>query len=193
MGSTYSNVTLVTQDAAAVAAEMTRVDEAGYILTDRRCVIVTLRDPNGVPRLRDATAHLSKYLKCTAFGVSVFDDDVLNYEVAVEGWIADTHVSGPDYMFEGGEKPPAGDARRLVQIFRSKATPEELHPLLDASPPVDVADPLIWTLASRRHHALVEKLGLPTSAVGFGYDYVANSDLPEGVLRQSLMSVGIVN
>ena len=44
--------------------------------------------------------------------------------------------------------------------------------------------------ASDQHVAVVEHLGLPLAAAGFGYTYIANGEHPEGVDAETLRQVG---
>ena len=127
-------------------------------------------------------ADLSRRLGgASVLGVANVDDDVLRYWLFQGGELRDQYNSWPGY-YEGDEAvPEGGDARLLAGFFGQGATPEEVEAILRDTTSAFAMD---------RHSALVETLGLPTCAVGFGYRFVSEGELPEDLDDADVVRVG---
>jgi hypothetical protein len=109
----------------------------------------------------------------TAFGASVFDDDVLQFAVATKGEVVGRYESNPDYgqqIANGNEsKPEIIGADALLEAVGSNADRAAVLDLL--SRPTD------FVFATELYDAVLRLLGLPAYLSGFGFDYAQRDDL----------------
>ena len=187
MGSFYTNVTLRGPEQVAVVNAL-RGREAYVtprlgeytVVYDAEC---EEQDPEVLVAL---AAGLSAELECPALATMNHDDDVLAYWLYVNGDLEDEYNSMPDY-FKGLEEPttPAGGiADKLADLFGGDAA--EIERTLRASSLDDEG----YVFAVERHADLVEQLGLPECAVGYGYTYLEEGELPEDLDEEQLSKVG---
>jgi hypothetical protein len=187
MGSFYTNVTLrgSRQDTVVEAlhgreAYVTQAFGEYTVVYDAEC---EEQDPEVLTAL---AAGLSAELECPALAVINHDDDVLAYWLYVNGSLEDEYNSMPDY-FKGLEEPTApagGVAARLTSLFGGDA--EVVERILRAGSVDDEG----YVFALDRHADLVEELGLPACAVGYGYTYMEEGELPEELDEDQLRKVG---
>lgn len=187
MGSFYTNVTLRGPDQDSIVealqgreAYVTRALGEYAVVYDAECED---QDPEVLMAL---AAGLSAELECPALAVMNHDDDVLAYWLYVNGGLEDEYNSMPEY-FEGLEEPSApagGVADRLTGLFGGELAAVE-RILRRGS-----LDDDGYALAVDRHSDLVAHLGLPECAVGCGYTYIEEGELPEGLDEEQLRKVG---
>lgn len=176
MGNFYLNVTLVDVDADDVRREVPR---PSFVVFDgAHAVVFAAEDDAGAPL---AGAGLTATLRCAGISIGVHDDDVLFWEV-----------------HRRGETVAAGAVPHPAEYFGIDLTPQhalddglDLDDEDDDEDEVDLAGDLVLALgrgdveavrealatdrvfATDRHIALVEALGLPRAAVGWGHRYLA--------------------
>ena len=189
MGSFYTNVTLRTSDRDAVRAHLSDTGRHAYISPPVAGALVVFdqaceeQDPKELDQL---ASLLSKRCACPALAVMIHDDDILWYGLYEDGSLADEYTSAPDY-FEGGDAPPAGgDAARLCAAFARPDVEAGIHAILHRAK----ASPDAYTFETERHTDIVKALGLPTAAVGTGYDYLDAGEMPPDLALQDLVRTG---
>src|SRR5918996_1012825 len=176
VGSFYVNVTLLGRDLDAVRPVAPR---PAFAFTEGDSVVLfTEEDDEGDPKSGEG---LSAALGCIAFSAGVHDDDIFFFEVHDRGRSV-LHGAVPDPMEffgidaemvadfdrsvvdEVGGTLPGGtpDANALVEAI-GRGEPSAVRAALEGE----------YVLATERHQAMVEALGLPAGAVGWGYRYLA--------------------
>lgn len=181
MGNFYTNVTLRTGDAEAVADLLRDLGRDAYVTpAERGCVVVfdgeTDENPSGLTRL---VAELTRRLACVGLAVANVDDDVLWYSLHERGRPLDEYDSNPAYQGGPLDQPPTGgDAAKLCAAFGAAGREEVVRDVLHARP---------RSLEVYRHEALVEAIELPMVSAGTGYNYIVQGELrdvdPGALLR----------
>ena len=189
MGSFYTNVTLRTTDRDSVRQQLTAAGRRAYISPPMAGAVVVFdqaceeQDPTEVDAL---TSLLSQRCACPALAVVIHDDDIFWYGLYEKGALVDEYTSAPDYFEGGGASPAGGDATRVCAAFARPGVEAELHGILHRAK--DVAD--AYTFETERHAAFVQVLGLPSAAVGTGYNYLEAGELPDDLTLEELVRVG---
>lgn len=174
MGNFYTNITL-----EGVTLEETADVLAGreaYLIAEGTYVVVfdALCDEES-SELSRVSRDLSNRLDCPALAVFNHDDDILWYQLYSSGSLLDEYDSAPGY-FEGYDSPPSGgNASRLCEAF-SAVNVHGVKRLLRGKD--GEGRPMF---AVDLHEQLAELLGLPLVAVGLGYHYLSEGELPEGM------------
>ena len=180
MGNTYANVTVVD----------TTVDDVVHALGPSEALVAG-GDGGTVVVFAAADEHdgfsagITARLLSTALGrpaleVAVFDDDLLQYQLFVDGEVVDEAAVPADVAAEmvndsGGEVVPVGSPDRLVAAVGRGSV-------------VAVADVLATSdlvFVSELHERLAAALDLPTWAAGWGFHYLDEDpdELPVPVTR----------
>lgn len=189
MGHSYANYTL----------RCARREDVVTALAGRRafvspvhdeCIVVweetsDLQDP---ARMSELAAHLSRTLPCIVLALFDHDDDILWYQLHVDGQLVDEYDSAPGHFDADAEPtgPAGGEAERLCDAF-GVGDPKVLEQILRESS-YDETDGYIF--AWQRHLALVRALRLPEWAVGTSYEGIAAGVLPDGLKAAELVAVG---
>src|SRR6185369_2901482 len=107
-------------------------------------------------------------LQGVAFSATVHDDDILMMEVHVRGeLVASRSIPDPEEYFGfGGGELDADPTSRVDGASLVAALGRGDGPALQAAFDAD------FLFASERHAAVVDALGLPDAAVGWGYRYL---------------------
>ena len=134
--------------------------------------------------------QLTKELNCVGLYVTNHDDSVLYYRLYKSGEIIDDYDSCPNY-FDGASVPPeGGNAEILCNTFGVLSARERVQDILRYDNfTKENAGRYIWAID--RHGHLVEALGLPVIAVGFGYTYLAQNEFPEGLSPDNIISLPV--
>jgi hypothetical protein len=186
MGNFYTNITLRGPDQDATVAFLNEQRRPAYVApTVNGCTIVfdEACETQDTDILEALAAQLSQRFACPALAVLNHDDDILWYKLYDAGQALDEYNSAPDYFGdEEGAQPTGGDARKLCRAFKAEQNLNEVERILRA------ADEYVFAL--EQHDELVRALGLPTFAVGTGYNYLVEDDAPEGLDTGSLKHTG---
>jgi hypothetical protein len=182
MGSSYTSVTLRTADADGVAAALGEMGRDAYVApADAGAVVVFDRETDEAPSGLGALARgLTSRFDCAGLAVAVGDDDVLWFGVYERGTPLDEYDSCPGYGTRHEAGPRGGDAETLCAALGAIGREEIVEGILRGPAP---------TFETDRHQALVEALGLPLIAVGTGYEYVRQGEVPD-VDPAALLRVG---
>lgn len=193
MGNFYANYTVTGASQKAVADAFS--GRRAYVTPeDRGCVVVYDEMSDMMNSVDEGlAAKLSADLSCTVLGVSNHDDDILIYQLFRNGRKTDEYNSCPDYFDDGGGQasPSGGQAGVLCQAFESEAIAEVAEILNHSGALEDDhggEDGPRYVFAVERHGELVRALGISEYAVGFGYRYVSQDELPAGLAVADLTS-----
>lgn len=187
MGNFYVNYTVKGPGQQAVAKALTG---RSAIVTPQRddCVVAfdEQSDNQDSEIIANLACDLSRELRCPVLAVLNHDDDILWYQLYLSGQLADEYDSCPSYFDPDAEPsgPAGGDAQKLCATFGSSNVAEVERILRKSSFDEDG-----YTFAVERHADLAQALGLPTFAVGGGYAYVSDGEIPEGLSENDLLRV----
>jgi hypothetical protein len=188
MGNFYTNLTLRGPSQQAVAAEL-KGRSAFVTPPVNGCVVVfdQQSDEQDPKVLSGLGSRLSKKLSCPVLAVMNHDDDVLWFQLYTSGKLADEYNSSPGYFDgdAGPSEPEGGNAEALCRAFGSTKQ-EQVQAALRKPSFTDDG----YAFAIERHADLAGALNLPSYAVGAGFQYVAQGELPEGLTEGDLLKVG---
>jgi hypothetical protein len=163
MGNFYTNITLA-RPAAAAVAELSTLGRDAYVAdAGAHCVVYDREcDKQDTQILSALAEHLATRLDTRALAVLNHDDSILWLQLyAGAGLVA-------EYASRGG---PRTDVRALCRTLGRAGDVVAVWLLLR----------LPFLFQVWRHARLVRRLGLPEAAVGFGFDYLARGEAPDGV------------
>lgn len=197
MGNFYVNIT--TKDANVTDLEkMISVDGlSAFIVSENDqqnyCVLYEqICDKQDTNHLAKLLKKISQELACTAFGVLNHDDDMLIYSLWHDGEELDHYNSCPDIFAEEpteeGMQPQGGNATLLAQTFLANANKADTDKTACVN---DILHSSDYVFAVERHGALVTALGLPECAVGYGYTYLSNGELPENINSNQMIKINV--
>lgn len=185
MGNFYVNYTLKGPTPQAVADALTG-RSALVTPTHSGCVVVfdEQSDDQDQAVISELASQLSHALRCAALAALNHDDDIFWYQLYQSGALTDEYNSSPGYFDASAEsfEPSGGDARKLCAAFGSGAI-EQVQGILHGS----AADEDSYAFAIERHTALVRALGISSFAVGGGFRYASDGELPEGLAEEDLL------
>ncbi len=180
MGSFYTNYTLRGPSPKAVAAAL--AGRSALVTPEQNgCVVVFDEESEDQNQevIAGLAAWLSEEFQCPLLAVLNHDDDILWYQLYLNGKLADEYDSSPGY-FDADEdadhEPAGGDAEKLCQAFGSVKA-KEMAAILRQGAFVEDG----YTFAMERHADLAEALGLPEFSVGVGFEYATMGELPDGL------------
>ncbi len=189
MGNFYTNYTLRGPSQRA-AAEVLAGRSAIVTPAENGCVVVFDKesDDQNQEVMAELASRLSGTLQCPLLAVLNHDDDILWYQLYLNGGLVDEYDSAPGY-FEtedeeaAGAGPEGGDAGKLCRVFGSNATAEAERILRKPS-----AEDGGYVFAVERHGDLAAALGIPSFGVGAGFGTIAGGELPEELDGHDLMN-----
>lgn len=179
MGAFYSTAVIVGTSPEAVYAEVQEVP--AYVSPSVGPYVVVYPDllaSEGID-LSGVWRAISKSLQAAVLNAAVFDDDVLYYELWVNGELKDRYVSNPE-VFEPDSDlvgPQGGDPQVLCTVFKCSDV-ERLTEILTA-----VQTHTRYLFESERHADLAAVLALPKASVGWGYAQIDQGECPDGLER----------
>ena len=187
MGNFYTNYTLRGPSQHAVAKALTG---RSAIVTPQQdgCVVVfdEQSDDQNSELISDLARDLSGGLRCPVLAVLNHDDDILWYQLYLNGELVDEYDSSPSYFDPDAEPSgPAGcDAQKLCAAFGASNVADVERILRKSSFDEDG-----YAFAVERHAELARALGLPSFAVGGGFSYVSDGEIPDGLSEDDLLRV----
>jgi hypothetical protein len=124
---------------------------------------------------------ISAQVPAPVLAVLNHDDDVLRYWLFIDGAQVDTYDSAPGYFEDGPSDPAGGNAQRLADFAGKPEAAPDVESVLRGSN---------FVFAFERHLELLTLLGLPHSAVGYGFRTLAENEIPENIPPESILRVG---
>lgn len=191
MGSFCTNITVRTADTDGVAAAVRQAGRTAYIAPPENGSIVVFdeasegQDPEV---LKTLALHLARTCRCPALAILNHDDDVLVYVLFDAGKVVDEYNSAPGYVdadADPGAPPAGGDAQRLTAAFGAPDRAADTERILRAAGNAEEG----FVFATDRHRELASVLRLSSAAVGMGYTYLEEGELPEGLQLAALLKV----
>lgn len=184
MGNFYVNYTIRTEDQSRVVQALAgRNAFVTAPLWGALVVYDEAADSQEQETVMELGRLLSSQLDAPVLAVLNHDDDILWYGLFEKGECTDEYDSSPGYFDPEGEpQPPSGgDVDKLCAAFGS-LNHDEIEKILKKSSEDDDG----YLFALDRHEDLVKELNLPVCAVGFGYAYISQGDLPPGLEESDL-------
>lgn len=178
MGSFYTNITLRGPTQHEVADYLIQADRIAYVSpTVKRITVVydadsESQDTSVMGRL---ASELSNHFQCPSLAILNHDDDLLVYQLYEAGKLIDEYDSSPGYFDGELSAPIDGDAKKLGQAFDVKHNIAQIESILRK--PSYEEDGYLF--ATDRHRELAQALGIPSFAVGLGYEYIEARDIPD--------------
>lgn len=183
MGNFYTNFTVNTGDADAVAATLQRDGRQAFVLPSDGNHVVVLDAAS--EQDDEVVGHVGRLLSnahgCPVLAVVNHDDDILRYWLFQNGQLTDSYNSAPNYFDETASEDRGGDAARLSEAFAKPSAREAVRAALDGDN---------FVFAFERHQALCAALGLPPSAVGTAYRDLERHGSVSGVPADQVRRVG---
>ena len=190
MGSFYSNITVLGPSQGELCRFLEGAHRVSYIAPSLQGATVVFDlesedDPGILPKLAE---QISRHFTCPALAILNHDDDVLMYDLFVDGESVDEYNSAPTYFDPNAEPgpPSGGDADRLCRVFHAPDAVERVAEILAKSSFDDDG----YVFALDRHQDLTTVLGLPGYAVGCGYSSIEENELPDNLNADSLVRSG---
>jgi len=188
MGNFYVNYTLRGPSPEAVAralagrsAIVTPVNEDCVVAFDEES------DTQDQQVMIEVATLLSRELHCPVLAVGNHDDDILWYQLYVNGELDDEYNSSPEYFGDAEDEasgPTGGDAGKLCAAFDSGDAAEVERILRKPG------DEEGYVFEVMRHADLAEALGISAFGVGASFGYITDAgELPEGLEEDDLIKV----
>lgn len=187
MGNFYTNFTFKGVSQVEVAKAL--AGRTAFVTTEQDGCVMAF-DEEADDQNEEVISHVAKEtssaLKCPVLAILNHDDDILWYQLYVNGKLVDQYDSAPGY-FDGDfdSSPEGSDAQILCGAFGSKNVAEVEKILRKSAEEEDG-----YVFAVERHAELVTALGIPAWVVGAGYDSLEGGELPEGLKKNDVMKVG---
>lgn len=184
MGSTYSNITLRGPAQEPVVQALTEAGMTAVVSpTDRGVTVVyDCRSEEDSDVMAVVTRWLSKRFGCAAWGVYVYDSDVVVYTLCRDGEVLDRYDSAPGYP-DTVAQPRGGDAAVLCREMQLKQA--------DVAAVEHVLRRPRITFEEHRHGDLMSELGHPDLGWHTRHsDFWRDEPLPEGYPREQFRVIG---
>lgn len=184
MGNFYTNYTLRGPSQQDVAAAL--AGRSAIVAPEQNgCVVVFDEESEEQnPEIIDELAsRLSRQFLCPLLVVTNHDDDILCYQLYLNGELTDDYDSTPAYFEDSvARAPEGGDVAKLCAAFGVKRT-KRIETILRKA----AFDGDAYTFAVERHEDLADALGLSSFSVGMGYRSVAAGELLDDVEEGELV------
>ena len=185
MGNFYTNYTLRGPTQQAVATALA-ARSAVVTPAQNGCVVAfdEISDNQDQAVSGELASRLSRELNCPVLAVLNHDDDILWYQLHVDGNLLDEYDSSPGYFDPSAEPsaPVGGDAQQLCAAFGGSDVAGVQRVLSKSS-----IDDDGYVFAFERHADLVRTLGLPQFAVGTAYASFERDEFPEGLSADQII------
>jgi hypothetical protein len=192
MGNFYVNYTLRGPDQQTVAAVL--AGRASIVSPSQNgCVVVfdEESEEQNPEVIAELASRLSGHLKCSLLAVVNHDDDILKYQLFLNGDLMDKYDSTPGY-FSGAEDdddepspvngPQGGNAKLLCETFGANAVSEVEQILRKPSLSEDG-----YVFAFERHADLAAALDIASFGVGASFSALVEGELPEDLDENALI------
>lgn len=184
MGSFYTTVTTYGSTQEAIAEQLRPIKAYVSPTIDKYTIVYPEMDFADSPeQASERWKALSSSLNTPVLVAAVFDDDVLYYELWVNGNLVDTYNSDPDAYEEDIDpesvpEPVGGDVAKLCVVFSCK-DPAAVQSVLHKKGGT-------YTFESDRHRDFVSAVGFPSASASTGYEYISQGELPDTLTREQL-------
>ena len=107
----------------------------------------------------DDAGRFSADEKCPAISLEVHDDDILVYDLYVDGKHVDSYNSCPGFFDDSDTTPAGGDANALAQAFACLENQKRIDEILRFDSIANIEDDDRYVFATDRLRDLIEALG----------------------------------
>jgi hypothetical protein len=145
-------------------------------------------DEQNTKHISSLLLEISNQFSCPAIGMLNHDDDILAYELWLNGEKIDEYDSSPNYFDMDAEeiaKPSGGNAKLLSEHMGVSSNEEEIEKVLRTSFEEDES----FVFAVDRHEALVKAVGLPHHSVGYGFRYISEGETPDEINPDNIITI----
>lgn len=151
------------------------------VVYDQQC------DTQNLRVIRRVGAKLSRSLGRPVLTALNQDDDLLMLWIHRNGVMEDEYASSSAYFDDDWEnnRQLGGNAALYCRVFNRDNEPE-ISRILSACYGTDEEDEG-YLFEVDRHTELIEALHLSSHAAGYGYRYISEGDLPEGLVESDLL------
>jgi hypothetical protein len=187
MGNFYVNHTVRSMDISAVSKALAG-RRAFLSPPDKGCIVVFERHAEfqEVEEIMELGRSLSAKLDCVVLSVANYDDDVLMFFAFSSGVPIEPYGGNPDQSDDRTDSTPEkAVAVALCHAFGAKDSDRVISIL---SPSGEGSEPYVFE--TDRHRDLVEALGLSSAAVGFGFTYIEQGELPVNLQASEFIAIG---
>jgi hypothetical protein len=186
MGNFYVNYTLRGPSQESVANALAG-RKALITPSEKDCVVVfdEASESQDLSIVSDLASRLSSKLQCPLLAVLNHDDDILYYQLYIEGKLSDEYNSTPN-CFEASEEiapPSGGDAHLLCITFGVPDQAQNVETILRSS----FLDNGSYGFAFMRHADLVKALSISAFGIGTGYCSFNYNEYPQGLAKDNLL------
>jgi len=185
MGNFYTNIALKGPNQAEVVAHLKAAGRSAYVSPTQDGYTVVydeIGDTQDTEALAGLSSELSGKFGCLALVVLNHDDDILWYELYINGERKDAYDSCPGYFGSSApDEPTGGDANLLCQTF-GKGDPARVEAIL--------RDDEEYVFALERHQELAAQLGWPDATIAAGFRYISEGEIPPGLDEEELVQTG---
>lgn len=191
MGNFYTNFTVRSADRDAVIVALGNMGRVAYVApVDNGNTVVYDRqsDEQDLSAIEQVGTRLSLELNAPVLAILNHDDDILCYWLFQSGQLVDEYNSCPSCFHEASEEPSGPtkcDAQKLCDAFGCPQNADRVEAILQKSSFDDDG----YVFEVDRHSDLVNALALSDYAVGMGYDYIEDGELPEGLKQDDLVHI----
>lgn len=184
MGNFYTSYTVRGPSQASVAAFLAG-RSAIVTPVEASCVVVFDEESEEQNQevIAELASRLSREFGCPVLAVVNHDDDILWYQLHLNGERADEYDSSPGYFDGDVTAPSGGDAQQLCQAFEVDAVAEVGRVLSKAALDEDG-----YVFAIERHADLVGALGIPSFATA-GFSQIVAGEVPEDLEERELVRI----
>jgi len=195
MGLSYTNITTygTTQNDLVWYLSGLRRDAYVSPTVRKATVVYDRKSEDQGPDLGKLAHDISVRFECVALATLLHDGGVFWYQLWNAGQVINEYNSNPGY-FTGAVTvmPEGGNAERLSSAFGALDAIKDVDNILKlpnygANKPSEARR----IAPDDRHQELIQALGLPPFAAGFGFDSIKIGQLPQGISKTALMRTAI--
>jgi hypothetical protein len=189
MGCFYVNITTRKAQSHEVIDFLKSNNLSAYIIVgpeDFCSIYEQICDTQNMNHISAILCELSRHFSCPAIGVMNHDNDILAYELWLNGEKVDEYDSCPDCFDPepgGNVEPIGGNAKLLSELMGQNPNEKSIEDVLRAFGGGD----LDFVFAVERHGALAKAVGLPSHTVGYGFNYLSEGVIPEGISKEDIL------
>jgi hypothetical protein len=187
MGNFYVNITTRKASQEKIVNFIKSKGLSAFVISgpdDYVSIYESICDEQNTKHISGLLEEISKQYSCPTIGMLNHDDSLLAYELWSNGEKVDEYDSCPGYFDPEADEmePEGGNASLLADLMGTSADVEGVEKILRAS-----GDDYVF--AVERHEALAKALGLPSHTVGYGFGYLLEGEIPQGITQEAIIKV----
>lgn len=188
MGNFYANITTRNISVDLIKKYLKSNNLSAYVIkvaNDYCAIFEAVCDEQNGDHISSLLKEISGQFSCPAIAVLNHDDDILAYELWLNGEKVDEYDSCPGY-FQADEdrmQPEGGNAKLLSELMGNGNNVNDIERLLRSNKGNE------FSFAIDRHESIAKAVGIPLQTVGYGYTYISNGEMPKGVLPESIVKI----